>query len=274
MARMRSLKPEYWGDMKMARVSRDARLLYLALWNQSDEWARCHGDTRWIKGHCLPYDDDLNLKAIDRLLDELERIDRILRYEVDGERFIYLPKLAKHQRLEPAKTPSRLPPPPDSEKIPDLSENFPDESVEIVVQHVAGSREHGAGSKEHVAGGESADKSAAPKRATRIPDDFLVTPDMLTWARENTPGLNIGLSTEKFIDYWRSKGTNATKTDWVATWRNWLRSDHERNPGVQNGRASPRLSTGEQRALAAVDAAEQVIAARIAQNRPPQIGAS
>lgn len=33
-------------------------------------------------------------------------------------------------------------------------------------------------------------------------------------------------STERFIDYWRAQpGAKGCKTDWVATWRNWLRRD-------------------------------------------------
>ena len=41
MARIRSVKPEFWTDRKLARcTSRDARLLYIALWNISDEHGR------------------------------------------------------------------------------------------------------------------------------------------------------------------------------------------------------------------------------------------
>lgn len=66
------------------------------------------------------------------------------------------------------------------------------------------------------------------RRATRIPDDFQVTPEMVEWARANTPGVDGRRETEKFIDHWRAKpGTAATKVDWVATWRNWMRKSQE-----------------------------------------------
>lgn len=60
-------------------------------------------------------------------------------------------------------------------------------------------------------------------RATRLPEDFTVTPEMILWARENTP--NVGRrETENFIDYWRSAaGVTARKLDWVAAWRTWMR---------------------------------------------------
>ncbi len=68
----------------------------------------------------------------------------------------------------------------------------------------------------------------ARTRATRIPDDFAVTPEMVTWARENAPHVNGGYETQKFADYWRGRsGKDATKTDWPATWRNWMRKAQE-----------------------------------------------
>lgn len=156
MARIRSVKPEFWNDLALANLSRDARLLYIALWNQADEWARLHGDTRWIKGHCLPYDDDLGLPQIDALLTELATAKKVIRYVVEGAPYMFLPNLSEHQRLEPAKVPSRLPAPADadrptpepdpSQSVADSSERRADSSEPIVAKHVAGSMEHVAGS--------------------------------------------------------------------------------------------------------------------------------
>lgn len=72
------------------------------------------------------------------------------------------------------------------------------------------------------------------KRATRIPDDFDVTPEMVAWARERTPEVDGRRETEKFVNYWQAKsGKDATKHDWVATWRNWMLSAQERLPSRQ-----------------------------------------
>jgi hypothetical protein len=74
-------------------------------------------------------------------------------------------------------------------------------------------------------------RDRARKRATRIRDDFAangVTPEMVTWARQHAPDVNGGYETQKFVDYWRGKsGKDATKTDWPATWRNWMRKAQE-----------------------------------------------
>lgn len=63
----------------------------------------------------------------------------------------------------------------------------------------------------------------ARKRASRIAEDFRVTPEMHLWAKAKAPGIDLGIETEKFINFWIAKsGKDATKLDWAATWRNWI----------------------------------------------------
>lgn len=64
------------------------------------------------------------------------------------------------------------------------------------------------------------------KRGTRIPEPFMLTHDMREWAATEVPTVDVDASTRRFVDYWRAdSGAKATKRDWVATWRNWLRRD-------------------------------------------------
>jgi hypothetical protein len=129
--RIRSLKPEFWSDSDLADLPRDARLLYMGLWNLSDEHGRLRGDARYVKGQLFPYDDDLDPAAIDKLLDILDEAGKALQYDADGKPFIYLPTLGRHQRLEPTKVASKLPAPPDlvsesSQPEPHADEPAPD----------------------------------------------------------------------------------------------------------------------------------------------------
>lgn len=59
------------------------------------------------------------------------------------------------------------------------------------------------------------------KRKTAIPDQFMVTQEMRSWAATDVPAVNLKTETENFCDYWR--GAGGTKIDWVATWRTWMR---------------------------------------------------
>lgn len=165
MARMRSVKPEFWADEDLADLPRDARLLYIGLWNLADEHARLRGRPDYIKGQLFPYDDDLDAAAIDALLNLLTEAGKAIRYSVAGRSYIHLPNLGKHQRLEPDKVPSRLPEPSESSQpqpIEEPSEPDADESARdadesesdakdhaLSMWHVTGSMEHGAGGIEH-----------------------------------------------------------------------------------------------------------------------------
>lgn len=96
------------------------------------------------------------------------------------------------------------------------------------------------------------------KRATRIPDDFTVTPEMVEWAQERVPHVDGRHETEKFVNYWQAKGSNATKLDWPATWRNWMLTAGERTPsnvlalpvGRLNGTPNGRRPSSTDRAVA------------------------
>jgi hypothetical protein len=168
MARMRTVKPEFFDDEELAiGTSRDARLLYIGLWTQADEHSRVRGNPNWIKGQVYPYDEDITAAVVDVLIDELVSLGKVVRYTSGGASYLYLRRLARHQRLDTAKVPSRLPPPPD----PNESGKFPDESApdsdesgrdpdesgngadssetrarSSVLKHVASSRLHAAGS--------------------------------------------------------------------------------------------------------------------------------
>lgn len=204
MARIRSIKPEFWIDQDLAVEvpNRDARMLYVGLWNQADEHGRLRADATWIKGQVFPYDEDLTPDAIDKLIDLLVEAGRAIRYQVRSSGYLYLPKLAGHQRLEPHKVPSRLPAPPDdlqqqpSEKVPDEPAPRADK---LSLKQAASSREHVAGQRDADKPAPSAALPAGTDQAARlILDASGVTPELaieaaVLIARErkprNLPGL-------------------------------------------------------------------------------------
>lgn len=81
----------------------------------------------------------------------------------------------------------------------------------------------------------------ARKRACRIPPDFAVTEDMIGWARQHTPLVG-RTDTDSFVDYWTAaSGARASKLDWPAAWRNWMRKaqrDAERDAQPRRSRPS------------------------------------
>ncbi|WP_413154924.1 hypothetical protein [Bartonella sp. cb54] len=66
-------------------------------------------------------------------------------------------------------------------------------------------------------------KRSRADRGCRLPDDF--DPDYEFAILEGLSLERVNIETAKFRDYWSAKtGKDATKRDWQATWRNWIRN--------------------------------------------------
>lgn len=82
------------------------------------------------------------------------------------------------------------------------------------------------------------DTHSPPARGGRLPEPFEITAEMRRWAAEaGYDDASVDGVTESFCDYWRgASGAKGRKSDWPATWRNWLRREAERRPrGTGNG---------------------------------------
>jgi len=112
MPRTRSIKPEFWSDEKISKISLQARLLYIGMWGTSDDSGTTKGHPVWLKSQIFPY-DDFSIKQFETWLNELIKMDRILPYEVSGEKYFYIPGFNKHQKIQHP-SPAKNPPPPES----------------------------------------------------------------------------------------------------------------------------------------------------------------
>ena len=101
MARLRTIKPTFWADEKLSKVSHSARLLYIGLWNISDDYGVIQGDTRYIHGQIFPYEMNLD---VGKLLNELAKIRRIFKCEHNGNIYYYIPTFNIHQKINRAST--------------------------------------------------------------------------------------------------------------------------------------------------------------------------
>jgi hypothetical protein len=118
--RIRSVKPEYWKDEKLPQRlpgprGRDARLLNIALWNFCEDHGVMRGNPAYVKGEVFPYDDDLTTQDIAEFLLGLEASGSIVRFEREGQTYLWVRNFKKHQRIDkPSKT--SLPEPSAEEK--------------------------------------------------------------------------------------------------------------------------------------------------------------
>ncbi|TVP60689.1 MAG: hypothetical protein EA351_00335 [Gemmatimonadales bacterium] len=108
MPRIRTIKPEFWQDEKLAPLPPIDRLVFLGLVSQADDAGRLVDSVRMIDGTLFPFSEDSSRDS----LDTLARLGRITRYTSEsGQELIQITNWDKHQRVD---KPSKytLPPPP------------------------------------------------------------------------------------------------------------------------------------------------------------------
>lgn len=110
MARTRAIKPEFWDDEKLAKLSRDSRLTFIGMWAVSDDYGVCKGNSVYLKNKIFPY-DEIQVKQFEEWLAELKNFCVIIPFSHHDERFFYIKNFNKHQKIDhPSKT--RNPEPP------------------------------------------------------------------------------------------------------------------------------------------------------------------
>lgn len=67
--------------------------------------------------------------------------------------------------------------------------------------------------------------SAKSPRGTALPETWTLPDDWKTWAEKERPDVDPQTAADSFRDFWIAKpGKEGRKTDWQATWRNWVRN--------------------------------------------------
>lgn len=90
-------------------------------------------------------------------------------------------------------------------------------------------------------------------RGTQLPIDWMPTIDEIEYCKLNRPDLNWKVVAESFRDYWIAQpGVKGRKTDWFATWRNWVRNqrryDTYTNAKDKSRREAMEILTGKKNA--------------------------
>lgn len=80
-------------------------------------------------------------------------------------------------------------------------------------------------------------KDGPRTRGCRLPDGWTPSAELIAEMRTECPGVDLKAEHRVFTDFWKGKsGKDATKADWDATWRNWMRREQksQRTRGEQS----------------------------------------
>lgn len=218
MARIRTIKPEFFTSEDIVALSPLARLLYIALWCEADKEGRLAWKPRTFKMRYLPADDC----DIDALARELHASGLVTLY---GDGLAFIPSFKRHQHINPRESASVLPEPIENNKNPDASVTRDDASR--TVNDAQGGRE-GKGREGDIDAspvGDTLPSLAKPKRKaanTRIPENFAVSERVRVWA-EGKGHTRLAERLEHFVSYARRKG--ATYADWDEALMTAIRED-------------------------------------------------
>jgi hypothetical protein len=105
MARIRTIKPEFFTSEDIVSMTPLARVFYVALWCEADREGRLSWKPKTLKMRYLPGDEC----DVDTVAQELIDGCQIILYEVDGATYAEIPSFKKHQVINNRESESNLP---------------------------------------------------------------------------------------------------------------------------------------------------------------------
>ncbi len=97
MPRIRNIKPQFWIDENLGKISREARLLYIGLWNLSDDTGVFEWRPDRIRVQLFPYDTDINSSTIEQWLNSLQDTGDIIAFTYNNNQYGYIKSFKEHQ---------------------------------------------------------------------------------------------------------------------------------------------------------------------------------
>ena len=97
MARIRSIKPEFWTSEQIAECSPNARLLFIGMWNFCDDYGVHPAKVGTLKMQIFPA-DDFTKAQIAAMVDELKAHGLVIEYSIENEYYWFVTGWDKHQR--------------------------------------------------------------------------------------------------------------------------------------------------------------------------------
>lgn len=209
MARIRTIKPEFFTSEDVVSLSPFARLLFIALWCEADREGRMFWKPKTFKMRYFPAD---NIE-IDALCDELIGRGLVALY---GDNLAEIPTFDRHQHINPRESASVIPSRDASARVKHASSRVSD---------TQGGREG-----KECSGASSDAKPPLAAKGSRLPKDWALPAEWETWCRAARPDLEPKAVADGFRDFWVAKaGQGGVKLDWEATWRNWVRNQKAGN---------------------------------------------
>jgi len=218
MARIRTIKPEFWRNEQLSEISAEAALMAVGLLNHCDDEGYFNANPSILKADIFPL-RNLSMTPHE-LLSELSVIGFVELYydeENNCKSRIYgkVVKFTEHQRIN-RPTPSKI------KSLSLVSDNSLSTHGALTVGKGKGKgkgKEQGTGNREQGTG----KGSVAKPQKTPLPENFFISDDVRLWFAEKKYTENINDHLEAFIEKCKQHGYRYS--DWDSAFKNAIRDD-------------------------------------------------
>jgi hypothetical protein len=194
------IRPEFWEDTKMAKLSAYARLFFISMWNFADDEGYLPYDTEWLKVKCMPF-DKVN---IEKLLEELNYSGRI-NWNND---IINIKNFLKYQKI---------------------NRPYPSHYKSLFNEHSLNGSEHSSQEvKEKL---KEREKEREIEREVTTTTKFMIP--QIDEVEAYGASIGFKINGDQFCSYYTSKGWLLGKSpmkDWKAAVRTWKIKDNSDKP--------------------------------------------
>lgn len=100
MARIRTIKPEFFTSDTIAALSVPTRLTFIGMWTDADDYGNLLDNPRLLKGHIWPLDDDMTPTDMSLHIQVLVEAGLVDRYQDDeGKKYLHIRSWDEHQKM-------------------------------------------------------------------------------------------------------------------------------------------------------------------------------
>lgn len=111
MARIRTVKPAHWNDKELSKITLQAHLLWIGMWNFSDDSGIIENDPLFIKAQIFPRRTDVRTEQVKSWLDQLVKARFIVPFEFENQGYFVHRTFRTHQKIDkpqPSKVPIKV----------------------------------------------------------------------------------------------------------------------------------------------------------------------
>lgn len=224
MARIRSVKPEFWTDPDVVALTPLARLFFIGTWNHADDYGVLRDDPSRLKLQILPADDANAGELVDQLVDAGLLLRRVA---PDGTNVLVIRTFCVHQKID-RRAVGRWGHPDDFTRNP----TDPNQSPPIPTTPTPGLEGTGLEGTVVAAAGKP------QQRKRSLPDDW--SPNAAHRTKASDAGLSVAEEADQFRNFHEAKGSKFV--DWDKAFHTWLGNARKwaRERKVSTGEGRPK----------------------------------